>query len=169
MSDFEIRELSSSDWPAVERIFAEGISTGHATFEAAPPTWQQFDGGRVGHSRLVAVDEAGPIVGWVAASPVSSRPVYSGVVEHSVYVSEAARGRGIGASLLEAFLASAEANGVWTVQSSIFPENTASLVLHSRFGFTEVGRRDRIAKMTHGPRAGQWRDTLLLERRKESD
>lgn len=169
MSDFDIRKLTPTDWESVERIFAEGIATGHATFEAEPPSWQRFNDGKVEHSRLVAVDPSGEILGWVAASPVSSRPVYSGVVEHSVYVSNTARGRGVGAALLDAFLVSAEANGVWTVQSSIFPENTASLTLHARFGFVEVGRRDRIAKMTYGPLAGQWRDTLLLERRKAND
>ncbi|CAN5293640.1 GNAT family N-acetyltransferase [soil metagenome] len=161
----ELRALTGADWPEVERIFREGIATGHATFESDPPTWDRFDAGKVAHSRLVAVDDAGAVLGWVAASPVSSRAVYAGVVEHSVYVSDVARGRGVGGALLGAFLASAEARGVWTVQSNIFPENSASLALHARFGFREIGRRERIARMTYGPMAGVWRDTILLERR----
>ena len=164
-SQFGIRPMTALDWDAVEEIFQQGIETGHATFEPAPPTWQQFDSGKLRHSRLVAEGPDGGVVGWVAASPISSRPVYSGVVEHSVYVSDGARGHGIGRRLLGAFIASAEANGVWTIQSSIFPENTASLHLHEQAGFVTVGRRSAIARMGYGPLAGQWRDTLLVERR----
>lgn len=160
-----IRPLLAPDWPEVQSIFSEGIAGGHATFEPEPPSWQTFDTGKLEHSRLVAVDAAGAILGWVAASPVSTRPVYAGVVEHSVYVASSARGRGVGAALLAAFIASAERNGVWTIQSSIFPENLASLRLHAAFGFRTVGRRERIALMSYGPLAGHWRDTLLLERR----
>ena len=163
-----IRPLVAEDWPQVEVIFAAGIASGHATFEAAPPSWQAFDSGKVAHSRLVAVDDSGSVLGWVAASPVSSRPVYEGVVEHSVYVADSARGRGVGAALLSAFIESAEASGVWTIQSSIFPENEASLRLHTGFGFRTIGRRERIALMTYGPMSGVWRDTLLLERRAQS-
>ena len=165
VTNFVIRPLEEADWESVHRIFAEGIATGHATFEAAPPTWDGFHSGKVAHSRLVAVDGDGTIRGWVAASPVSSRAVYAGVVEHSVYVADAARGRGVGRALLEAFIESAERNGVWTIQSSIFPENAASAALHAEFGFRAVGRRERIAQMSYGPMAGEWRDTVLLERR----
>lgn len=105
------------------------------------------------------------MLGWTAVPPVSSRPAYAGVVEHSVYVAAAARGRGIGTRLLQALAASTEQHGIWTIQSSVFPENHASLRLHQSNGFTVVGRRERIARMSHGPEAGQWRDTLLLERR----
>jgi len=163
MEPISIRELRASDWAAVEAVFADGIATGHATFEAEPPPWERFDSGKVAHSRFVAVDHDDTILGWVAASPVSSRPAYSGVVEHSIYVVGSARGRGIGRALLEAFIASAEENGVWTIQSSIFPENAASIGLHAEFGFRSVGRRERIALMTYGPMAGQWRDTVLME------
>jgi phosphinothricin acetyltransferase len=158
-----LRPLHSTDWAAVESVFADGIATGHATFEAEPPTWERFDSGKVAHSRFVAVDVDGTVLGWVAASPVSSRPVYSGVVEHSVYVRGSARGRGVGRALLERFIASAEENDVWTIQSSIFPENAASIGLHTEFGFRSVGSRERIALMTYGPMAGQWRDTVLME------
>jgi len=155
----EIRALVPSDWPAVERIYAQGIGTRAATFETEPPTWEQFDAGRLREHRLVAVEEE-TVVGWAAVSPTSARECYAGVVEHSVYVAEEARGRGIGSALLQALVESAEAAGVWTIQSSIFPENEASVRLHERAGFRVVGRRERIAKLD-----GVWRDTVLIERR----
>jgi len=155
----EIRALVPSDWPAVERIYAQGIGTRAATFETEPPTWEQFDAGRLREHRLVAVEEE-TVVGWAAVSPTSARECYAGVVEHSVYVAEEARGRGIGSALLQALVESAEAAGVWTIQSSIFPENEASVRLHERAGFRVVGRRERIARLD-----GVWRDTVLIERR----
>jgi len=157
--------MDAADWPAVERIFAEGIAGGEATFESETPTWEAFDSGRLRTPRLVAVDAAGAVVGWVAASSVSSRAVYRGVVEHSVYVDGDTRGQGVGGALLEAFVAASDAAGIWTIQSSIFPENIASLRLHERAGFRVVGRRERIARSARGPHAGRWRDTLLIERR----
>jgi L-amino acid N-acyltransferase YncA len=162
-----IRALTEADWPSVEAIFREGIATGNATFESEPPSWHRFDSGKVAHSRLVW-DDGDRILGWVAASPVSARPVYAGVVEHSVYVAAAARGRGIGAALLSAFIDSAQSHGIWTIQSSIFVENEPSIALHRAHGFREVGRRERIALMTYGPYEGQWRDTVLLEWRADS-
>ncbi|PPH86364.1 N-acetyltransferase [Rathayibacter sp. AY1D3] len=155
------------DWAAVETIYREGIATGHATFEAEPPTWEAFDVGKLDVGRLVAVD-GDRVLGWAALSPVSIRPVYRGVVEHSVYVASAARGRGAGAALLQTLIEAADAAGIWTIQSSIFPENTASLALHDSAGFRRVGTRDRIALMTYGPAAGTWRDTILIERRRPS-
>ena len=154
-----IRPLTRDDWPAVERIYAEGIATGDATFETRPPTWEEFDAGRLPEHRLVA-EEDGEVVGWAAVSPTSPRECYTGVVEHSVYVAESARARGLGAELMAALVASADAAGIWTIQTSIFPENAASLALHERVGFRVVGRRERIAQLD-----GAWRDTLLLERR----
>ena len=164
MTAVDIRPMREDDWADVERIYAEGIATGQATFEAAPPAREAFLTTRVEGLSWVAERE-GAVVGWAAASRVSGRAVYRGVVEHSVYVSEAARGHGVGRLLLEKFLESADALGVWLVQSSIFPENAGSLALHDRCGFRIVGRREGIAKMTYGPDAGRWRDTLLLERR----
>ncbi|MDN4597707.1 MULTISPECIES: GNAT family N-acetyltransferase [Leifsonia] len=160
-----IRALRPEDWPEVERIYAEGIATGNATFESAPPTWEHFDAGKLTVGRLVAVDDDG-LAGWAAVSPVSSREVYRGVVEHSVYVADRARGRGLGRQLLDALITACDAADIWTIQSSIFRENTASLHLHDRAGFRQVGHRERIAFMTYGPWAGQWRDTILIERRK---
>lgn len=160
-----IRPMTPADWPAVERIYAQGIEDGEATFETTTPSWETFDAGRLPELRLVAVDDEDSLVGWAAASPVSSRAVYRGVVEHSVYVDRRARGAGIGRMLLTALLDAADAAGVWTVQSSVFPENVASLRLHESAGFRVVGRRERIAKPGAGPHAGRWRDTILIERR----
>lgn len=106
------------------------------------------------------------MTGWAAVSPVSGRDVYRGVVEHSVYVAERARGRGIGRELLDALIIACDGACIWTIQSSIFRENAASLRLHEQAGFREVGHRERIAFMTYGPWAGQWRDTILIERRR---
>ncbi len=154
-----IRELRAEDWPAVEAIYAEGIATRNATFETETPTWAEFDAGRLHDHRLVAVD-GDRIVGWAAFSPTSGRACYAGVVEHSVYVASEYRGRGIGRTLLEALVHSADTGGIWTIQTSVFPENEASVALHERVGFRVVGRRERIAQLDD-----VWRDTILLERR----
>ncbi|GAB3913268.1 phosphinothricin N-acetyltransferase [Microlunatus endophyticus] len=160
-----VRALQADDWPAVRAIYAEGIATGNATFESAPGDWERFDAQKLGVARVVAATADGTVVGWAAVSPTSTRPVYRGVVEHSVYVGDAARGQGVGRQLLEAMIDATEAAGIWTIQSSIFEENTASLALHDRLGFRVVGRRERIGRMSHGPWAGRWRDTILIERR----
>ena len=151
--------MTTHDWPAVSAIYSEGIATRTATFETSAPTFEEFDAGRHPEHRFVAVDD-GAVVGWAALSPVSSRACYAGVVEHSVYVAEAARERGLGRALMERLIASAEAGGIWTIQTSIFPENAASVALHERLDFRVVGRRERIAQLD-----GIWRDTILLERR----
>jgi phosphinothricin acetyltransferase len=160
-----VRSLHRNDWPAVRSIYQEGIDTGHATFESEAPDWDGFDASRLPRHRLVAETRQGRIVGWAAVSPVSARPVYSGVVEHSVYVAGDARGLGVGTALLRALSASTEADGIWTIQASVFPENEASLKLHLANGYVIVGRRQGIARMTHGPLNGTWRDTILIERR----
>ncbi|MEV6958940.1 N-acetyltransferase family protein [Streptomyces sp. NPDC051207] len=141
-------------------IYQAGIDEGDATFETAAPTWEAFDAARLREHRFVALDEDGAVLGWVAASAVSDRCAYAGVVEHSVYVAPAARGRGVAAALLKALVESTEAAGIWTIQSGIFPENTASLALHERAGFRLIGVRERI-----GRHHGRWRDVVLLERR----
>jgi L-amino acid N-acyltransferase YncA len=160
-----IRSMGEDDWPAVQGIYREGIATGHATFEAEVPDWERFTRSRLPAHRLVAEAPGGAILGWAAVSAVSARPVYAGVVEHSLYVAAAARGRGIGAALLRALAESTERGGIWTIQASVFPENQASLKLHLANGFAVVGRRNRIARMSYGPSEGQWRDTVLIERR----
>jgi len=159
-----ILPLTVEQWPEVSAIYAEGIASGHATFESKPPDWASFDLSRLPDHRHVAV-EAGHVLGWVAASPVSDRCVYAGVVEHSVYVAESARGGGIGLHLLNALIDSTEAAGIWTIQSGIFPENRASLRLHEQAGFRVVGTRQRLGRMSYGPLAGVWRDVVMIERR----
>lgn len=160
--------LEERHWPGVRVVYAAGIATGQATFESSPPSWERFTAGRPAHLRHVALDEHATVLGWVAASPVSVRAVYAGVVEESVYVHPGAAGRGVGRLLLETLIATAEAAGVWTIEAKIFPENTASLALHHKVGFEQVGVRRRLGLMSHGPQAGQWRDVLLLERRSDT-
>lgn len=159
-----IRPMSQGDWERVEEIFAAGIAGGEATFETATPTWEEFDASKIPDPRLVAVDE-GRVVGWAAASRISARDAYRGVIEHSVYIDPAWQGRGVGRVLLEAFVDAAERAGFWTIQSSVFPENTASLRLHELAGFRVVGTRERISRSLVGPHAGAWRDAVLIERR----
>lgn len=160
MADVEIVAMGQGHAEGVLAVYAEGIATGHATFESAAPTWAAFDAGRLPGHRFVALGPDGEVLGWVAVSQVSDRCVYGGVVEHSVYVAAAARGRGVGRALLEALIASTEAAGIWTIQSGVFPENEASLGLHRACGFREIGVRERIGRMD-----GRWRDVVLLERR----
>ena len=162
-----VEALTAEHWPAVERIYAAGIATGHATFESRPPTWEEFDAGRLPDQRLVALEDDVTVVGWAAASAVSDRCVYAGVVEHSVYVDPAAQGRGVGRLLLDGLVASTEGAGIWTIQSGIFPENTASLALHHAAGFLDVGIRARVGRMAYGPLSGRWRDVVLVERRSD--
>jgi phosphinothricin acetyltransferase len=151
--------MTSVDADAVRRIYQVGLDTGQASFQVDAPDWAEFDKGRLpGHRFVAEVD--GVVIGWVAITPVSSRPVYAGVVEHSVYVDPAARGHGAGLALMRALIESTEAAGIWMLQSAVFPENTASMRLHERAGFRIVGRRERI-----GCHHGVWRDTVLLERR----
>jgi phosphinothricin acetyltransferase len=157
--------LTRPHWPEVRAIYAAGIATGQATFEPDPPDWEQFDASRLPAHRHVAVDDTGRVLGWVAASAVSDRCVYAGVVEHSVYVDPAAQGRGVGRCLLAALVASTESAGVWTIQSGIFPENTVSLAVHAAAGFRVVGIRERVGKMSYGPHRDQWRDVVAIERR----
>jgi L-amino acid N-acyltransferase YncA len=158
-----VRLLTAADWPAVHDIYSAGIATGHATFETEPPSWLEFDSGRLPAHRLVCIDDGGSVTGWIAATAVSGRRVYSGVVEHSVYVRPDTAGTGVGRTLLRAFLASTETAGIWTVQSGVFPENGASLRLHAAMGFRVVGTRERI-----GLHHGTWRDVVLLERRSQA-
>lgn len=161
-----IRSMAASDWPAVEEIYRQGIEEGEATFETETPTWEAFDAGKLASPRLVAVGAGGRVLGWAAASPVSTRAAYRGVIEHSVYVHRDARGRGLGRLLLDAFVTASDEAGFWTIQSSVFPENAASLRVHEAAGFRVIGIRERIACSLLGAHAGQWRDTVLIERRR---
>ena len=154
-----IQPMTDEHSASVIAIYQSGIDEGEATFETSAPAWEDFSASRLPGHRYVAVKE-NSVLGWVAASAVSDRCVYAGVVEHSLYVHPEARGQGIGRQLLDALIASTEAAGVWTIQSGIFPENVASAALHKAAGFRVVGIRERI-----GQHHGRWRDVLLLERR----
>ena len=151
--------LRPDHWPQVVAIYCEGIATGHATFESEPPPWKTWDAGHRPDCRLVA-RRGDAVFGWAALSPVSGRCVYAGVAEVSVYVAQAARGQGLGKTLLTALIADSERAGIWTLQAGIFPENTASVALHTTCGFRVVGRREKLGQM-----GGVWRDVLLMERR----
>ncbi|MGB6676263.1 MAG: N-acetyltransferase family protein [Terriglobales bacterium] len=159
VSNFDIRAVRNEDWPAVQKIYSEGIATGNATFETETPPWEKWDQGHLQDCRLVAVNSEG-ILGWAALSPVSTRRVYSGVAEVSVYVAAKARGQGVGTLLLQSLVEQSEHCGVWTLQAGIFPENVPSVALHKSCGFREVGLRQKL-----GQRRDVWRDVLLLERR----
>ena len=161
-----IVSMTAGDWPVVAEIYREGIATGHATFATEPPaTFAEWNKAKVVGCSVISRDETGRVTGWACLTPSSDRCVYVGVAEVSVYVAEAARGRGVGDLLMREVIARSEVLGIWTLQAGVFPENKSSIALHVRNGFREVGRRERIGKMTHGPFAGQWRDTVLLERR----
>ncbi|MEU4366646.1 GNAT family N-acetyltransferase [Micromonospora chersina] len=160
MADITVRPMTSDDAERVLAIYQAGLDGGDASFETTAPTWTAFDASKLPDHRLVAVAADDTVLGWVAVSPTSSRAVYAGVVEHSVYVDPAAQGRGVARLLLDALIASTEAAGIWTIQSGVFPENTASLALHERAGFRVIGTRERV-----GRHHGRWRDVVLLERR----
>ncbi len=182
MNSIHIRALLPEHWPAVKSIYEQGIATGDATFQTVAPDWDEWDRSHLGHSRLVALDSAtggtaqgvppggaaegippgGAVMGWVALTPVSGRCVYAGVAEISVYIDPRYRGMGVGTALMQAVISDSEANGIWTLQAGIFPENTASIRLHENVGFRRVGFRERIGKMD-----GRWRDTIFFEKRSE--
>ncbi|MFD3695161.1 GNAT family N-acetyltransferase [Streptomyces sp. NPDC058646] len=155
--------MSAAHAAQVLAIYQAGIDEGNATFETTAPAWDVFDASKLAEHRFVAAGRDGRTIGWIAASAVSDRCAYAGVVEHSVYVHPEARGRGVALALLNTLIASTEANGIWTIQSGIFPENAASLALHQRAGFRIIGTRERI-----GRHRGAWRDVVLLERRSPS-
>lgn len=155
----EIRSLVASDWEAVRLIYEKGIATGNATFQTSAPSWEEWDSSHLSSCRIVA-EESGNVAGWAALTPVSSRCVYAGVAEVSVYIDPTFSGMGIGLSPLDRLIALSEAEGIWTLQAGIFSENMASLRIHEKAGFRILGTRERIGKQN-----GAWRDTVLLERR----
>jgi L-amino acid N-acyltransferase YncA len=155
-----IRPMTANDWPMVSRIYEEGMRTGQATLETQLPSWEHWDKNHVTYGRIVACNLEGQIMGWAALSPVSGRCVYAGVNEVSVYIGESYRRQGVGKRLLTNLIHASEENGIWTLQSGIFPENMASIQLHLNCGFRQVGVREKIGRLS-----GQWRDVALLERR----
>ncbi|MGB6943974.1 MAG: N-acetyltransferase family protein [Bryobacteraceae bacterium] len=152
--------MQLDDWPAVRAIYLEGIATGNATFEQTAPDWDKWNAEHLAAVRIVARSSNGDVLGWAALSGVSSRCVYAGVAEVSIYVAEAARGRGVGKKLMARLIAESEAAGIWTLQAGIFPENAASIGLHELAGFRIAGTRERLGQMN-----GRWRDVVLMERR----
>jgi L-amino acid N-acyltransferase YncA len=154
-----IEGLTADHWKAVRSIYLQGIATGNATFQQSAPDWEEWDAGHLQSCRIVAQTNR-EIVGWAALSPVSRRSVYRGVAEVSIYVADSARGCGIGTHLMARLIVESEAEGIWTLQAGIFPENVASISLHTKAGFRVVGTRSRLGCMN-----GVWRDVVLLERR----
>jgi phosphinothricin acetyltransferase len=155
-----IEPMTANHWTSVRAIYEEGLATGIGSFEVSSPEWEEWSAARLPHSRFVARDDAGLVIGWAALSPFSKRQCYAGVAEVGVYVAAAARGKGVGRTLLEAVIESSEGHGIWTLQGATIAENAASLALQARCGFRVVGRRERIAQ-----RDGVWHDTILTERR----
>jgi len=158
-----IDEMTASDWQAVKEIYRQGIATGDATLEIDTPEWGPWDRAHRAECRLVARTNGG-VVGWVALTPYSARQVYQGVAWESVYVAEAARGRGVGRRLLESLIEASEGAGIWTLLAGVLVENAASLAAHERAGFRRVGVQERIGK----DGLGRWRDVVLMERRSNS-
>lgn len=155
------RSMVPGDWLSVKDIYLQGIATGNATFQKeAPSSWDDWDKAHLTFGRIVSLDDAVLVTGWAALSPVSSRCVYAGVAEVSIYVSTNHANKQIGTLLLQQLVRESEANGIWTLQAGIFPENKSSIRIHEKAGFRVVGYRERIGQMD-----GIWRDTLLLERR----
>jgi len=155
----KIIKLLPSHWEDVRTIYLHGIATKQATFQTDAPSWEDWDKGHLSELRYVAIID-GTIAGWAVLSPVSSRCVYAGVTEVSVYIHEAYRGKGVGTALLQKLITESEANNIWTLQSGIFPENLVSIALHEKLGFRKIGYREKVGKMD-----GIWRDTVLMERR----
>ena len=155
----EISVLIPEHWDSVKKIYEEGIATGNATFQTEAPSWKDWNKAHAAKPRLIAI-ENDEVLGWAAITPVSGRCVYAGVGEVSVYVSAAARGKGVGKRLLSTLITESEKENYWTLQAGIFPENMASIALHHSCGFRTIGTRERIGKMN-----GVWRDTVLLEKR----
>ncbi|WKE58263.1 N-acetyltransferase [Corynebacterium tuberculostearicum] len=163
--DFRIRAFTAADYPQMREIYEQGLNTGHATYETRSLTFEEFKSGKIMPSVHVAVeeDDDSKVLGWVSAAPVSTRTVFHGVVEDSIYLGSEAQGRGIGGALLDRLIEVCVDLHKWAIHSWIFPENTGSAGLHKSRGFVKVGTYSHMAKMTYGELAGQWRDTDVYE------
>ena len=159
MGEITLRSMLESDWHQVSGIYEQGMRTGKATFETSVPSWEKWNESHLKFGRWVALDGEN-VLGWVALSTVTDRCVYSGVAEVSVYVSLEHGGKGIGKKLLEKVIEDSESNGIWTINAAMFPENQASISLHKKAGFREIGYREKIAQIS-----GVWKDNVLMERR----
>lgn len=158
--EITIETLTAEDWPEARAIFEEGIASGISSLEQNAPNWEDFDRNHLTICRLAGYIDQN-LAGWAALTPVSHRSAYAGVAEVSVYVSARYHNKGVGSFLMDKLIACSEDNGIWTLQSTIFPENKPSIGLHKKFGFRLVGYREKIAKN----REGMWQDTILMERR----
>jgi L-amino acid N-acyltransferase YncA len=158
--DYRVEEMTQEDWEEVSKIYLEGINTGVATFQAEIPVWEDWNKRHINSCRLVT-RLGNKVLGWAALSPTSSRCVYAGVSEISIYISEGYRGKGIGRTLLNNLIKLSEENGFWTLQSGIIKENAASIALHRRCGFREIGTKEKLGKISNG----KWKDVVLMERR----
>ncbi len=157
--NMKVIDISEENFPEVARIYGDGLKTGTATFETTVPSWEKWDNGHLSFGRILAVEDNN-YLGWAALSPVSSRCVYGGVAEVSVYISESARGKGVGEFLLKKLIEISETNNIWTLQSGIFRDNLASHKLHIKCGFREIGYKEKVGQLR-----GVWKDNVLLERR----
>jgi L-amino acid N-acyltransferase YncA len=155
----EIKAVQENNYPVIAEIYLQGIATGHATFQTEAPEWEVWDKSHLSFCRLAAF-EGEEMLGWSALSPVSSRCVYGGVAEVSIYVATNTRGKGIGKKLFTQLIKESEENGLWTLQSGIFSENIGSIKLHEDMGFRKIGYREKIGNMN-----GIWRDNVIMERR----
>lgn len=166
MADFTIRPLRQQDFPQVQKIYEMGLEIGHATFELRAPTWEEFSRAKIMDTVFVAVeaDDDNKVIGWVSAAPMSSRRVFHGVVEDSIYIHPDARGRGVAGALLDQLIEVCIDKEKWAIHSWIFPENSGSIALHESRGFEKVGSLSHVAKMHYGELAGQWRDTAIYEK-----
>lgn len=158
----EIIPTDKNHFPDIAEIYRQGLETGNATFETNVPTWEDWDKGKLKHSRLVAIID-NTVVGWAALSAVSDRCVYGGVAELSIYISNNHKGKGIGKTLMQKLIEESERNGIWTLQSRMFPENKATVALHQSSGFRMIGYREKIGKLRD-----TWRDTMMMERRSKT-
>lgn len=165
--DFRIENLTKNHWKEVSQIYKAGIDTGSATFEQQLPEWRVWDKNHIEEARIIATYE-GIVVGWAALSTVSSRCIYAGVAEVSVYVDSDYQGKGCGVILLNQLILESEEVGIWTLNASVFPENIGSIILHKKCGFREIGYKEKVGKMGYGVYKGQWRDNVLLELRSKN-
>ncbi|PRR77895.1 GNAT family N-acetyltransferase [Clostridium luticellarii] len=161
--NFNIEEMTEKHWKEVSKIYLEGINTGKATFQTEVPTWQDWNNSHIDLCRLAACSDD-KVLGWAALSSISSRCVYAGVAEVSIYIGKEYRGKGIGTALLKNLIKLSEENGFWTLQSVIIKENIGSITLHKKCGFRKVGIRERLGKMSNGV----WHDVVLMEHRSKS-
>ncbi|GAA1472839.1 GNAT family N-acetyltransferase [Corynebacterium felinum] len=164
--DFHIRPLRRTDYGQVQHIYLQGLETGHASYDTEAPSWEKFENSKIPGTMFVACENAddNKILGWITAAPISSRSVFHGVVEDSIYIHPDARGRGVAGALLDTLIDTCQSMGKWAIHSWIFPENTGSARLHTSRGFEKVGTLRHLAKMTYGEMAGQWRDTDIYEK-----